>query len=238
MQAPNAALLARPALLGDAYEHVAGEYDGAEHHTTRILENLSRRAVQCAYQQSHARPVHTILEIGAGTGALTGALLGAWPDAQVIATDPSHEMLAVLERKHGSAAGRLATVLAEVSSAIAASGGSPDLVAAGLADPFLDPPSLRELRAGMPRGSRLLLTVPSRSWARRERTGRLGIPLDNTRFRLRDGSVVFAKSLTYDEPDMRRLVGAAGFVAPTVGTERSTEVWSAPEVCWALGTAP
>jgi SAM-dependent methyltransferase len=237
MQAPNAAVLVRSVPAVDAYERVASEYDGAEHRTTRILENLSRRAVQFA-QQSHNRPVRTILEIGAGTGALTDALLGAWPEARVIATDPSQEMLAVLERKHGSADGRLATAPAEVSSAIAASDAPPDLVAAGLADPFLDPSNLRDVRAGMARGSQLLLTVPSRSWARRERTWRLGIPLGTTRFRLRDGSVVFAKSLTYDEPDMRRLARAAGFVAIAVGTERSTEVWSAPEVCWALVTAP
>ena len=237
MQATNAALLAHPALALDAYERVAGEYDDAEHRTTRILENLSRRATQRAQQQSHSRPVRTILEIGAGTGALTGALLGAWPEAQVIATDPSQEMLAVLEQKHGSGDGRLATALADVSSAFAASDAPPDLVAAGLADPFLDPASLRELRAGMRRGSRLLFTVPSRTWARRERIERLGIPLGSTRFRLRDGSVVFARSLTYDERDMRHLAGTAGFVVIAVGTERSTELWSAPEVCWALVSA-
>ena len=146
-------------------------------------------------------------------------------------------MLAVLRHKLGSVAGRLSTALADVTQAGAVIARAPDLIAAGLADPFLDEVNLKTLRASVADGTYLFLTVPSRRWARRERSERLGIPVDITRFRLQDGTVVFARSLTYDQDDLQRLVLGAGFAALAAGSERSDDTWSRPEVCWTLGRA-
>ncbi len=177
------------------------------------------------------------MEVGAGTGALTGALLDSWPSARVLATDPSPEMLTVLARKLGVADGRLSTGCVDAARVEEVCHRPPDLIAAGLADPFLDVPNLRALRAICMAGTRLFVTVPSRRWAARERTERLGVPIDTTRFRLRDGMVVFTESLTYDEDELCTLLACADFSVEEVGAERSATIWSRPEVCWAVASA-
>jgi len=217
---------------------LAPEYDRAEHGTTRILEALSREALAQAYEQApEHHEIERILEVGAGTGALTRALLDTWPRAHALATDRSHEMLAVLDDKLGTVHTRLSTTHAEVSGVREVCDPAPDLIAAGLADPFLDASTLETLREISAAGTRLFVTVPSRRWAVRERTTRLGIPVDSTRFRLLDGSVVFAKSLTYDEEELRTLLAEAGFASVVTGTECSQSMWSRPEVCWTLARA-
>lgn len=234
---PGVQLAEPEEILGscDAYDRIASEYDDADHRTTRILEALSRRGLARGSERSSLR-ARRILELGAGTGALTGALLQAWPTADVLATDPSAGMLAVLTAKLGDGAGRLSTSLAGIAQA-GTIARAPDLVAAGLADPFLNETSLRTVRRDVPVGAHLFLSVPSRRWALRERAQRLGTPLDMTRFRLRDGTVVFAKSLTYDLDDLRQLIAATGFAPIEFGFESSAQVWSRPEVCWALARA-
>jgi SAM-dependent methyltransferase len=219
----------------NAYDRLAAEYDDAEHRTTRILESLSRKGLSRAFRRQPVR-VGRILELGAGTGALTGALLETWPGAEVLATDPSADMVAVLTNKLSDGPGRLSTAVAGITQAGTIGQGF-DLVTAGLADPFLDEAGLLALRPNLSAGTHLFLSVPSRRWARRERIERLGTPLDVTRFRLRDGTEAFARSLTYDTEDLRQLVLATGFVPIGFGAESSEQIWSQPEVCWALARA-
>jgi SAM-dependent methyltransferase len=220
---------------------LAAEYDRAEHLTTRILEMLCRRALHAACRQagltrSPQDNVERILEVGSGTGALTEALRDAWPSAEILATDPSVNMLAVLERKLGDVSGLLTTAVAEATGVGEVCRFAPDLIAAGLADPYLDTEAANALRELGSTDTRLFVAVPSHRWARRERTERLGIAIDTTRFRLRGGRPVYTRSLTYDEDGLEALLVASGFALEARGTERSKAIWSQPEVSWVLAT--
>jgi precorrin-6B methylase 2 len=224
------------------YARLASEYDRAEHETTRVLETLSatglRRAERNALQTS---VIDDVLEVGAGTGSLTAVLLELWPRAEITATDASPEMLDVLASKIALAdAARVTLAVADAYSSVRESIAQPDLIAAGLADPYLDATVLSSLREACRDTTRLFVSVPSRRWARRERLERLGVPVDTTRFRAIDGGIVFARSSTFDEDGLRALCATAGFAAVATGTERSDALWSRPEVCWAVAspTAP
>lgn len=217
------------------YGALAAEYDRDEHRTTRILEALSAAGLQRATAELRHRAVDTVLEIGAGTGAFTAELLRTWPRAPILATDTSREMLDVLSAKLATTDGRVSLAVADARGAAACLFDAPPcVIAAGLADPYLDTTVVHALRDACGVHTQLVVTVPSRRWARRERTGRLGVALNTTRFRLSDGGTIFAPSMTYDEKDLRAVLREGGFTTLTAGTQRSEELWSRPEICWAL----
>ncbi len=217
-----------------AYGRLASEYDQPTHRTTRVLEALSERGLRKAHQQADLRAVEHVFEIGAGTGALTRAAIELWPNAHLIATDPSPEMLDVLKRRIVSLHPLVEVAAADSSTAAGLSNVAPDVVVAGLADPYLDSCTAGDLRAICTSTTSLFVSTPSRSWAIRERHGRLGVDHNRTRFRLRDGSVVFAPSLTYDQEQLCELLRQAGFSILCADTERSTATWTHPQVCWVL----
>ena len=220
-----------------AYASLAGEYDDQEHRTTRVLEMLSARGFALGVRRvlgSHR--VDSILELGAGTGALTIEMLRAWPHAHLLASDASSEMIEVLAAKLGDKhAGRLSYAVVTADQCSTLDVPPADIIGAGLADPFLDLSTLRALRAACDAGTLLFVSVPSHAWAQRERLERLGVSASTTRFRTRDGGIVLARSMTYDEHDLRALLAHAGFGVAAAGTERSDTLWSQPEVCWAVG---
>jgi SAM-dependent methyltransferase len=218
------------------YAALAAEYDDPEHRTTRVLEALSAsslRRAACGPLRDH--DVELIVEVGAGTGALTSVLLKLWPRAALVASDASREMLEVLASKlTPSDASRSTLAVADVQAFGRTCRATPSLIVAGLADPYLDAAALTALRAASGDGTRLFVSVPSRHWARREREERLGISIATTRFRTRGGGIVFAPSSTYDENGLRQLLNSSGFDTTECGTERSDALWSRPSVCWGV----
>lgn len=234
-------LCARESDVGpdNAYAALATEYDREEHHTTRILESLSGAGLRRAVAgPMHDREVGAVLEIGAGTGALTTLLLNVWPRARVLATDVSRDMLDILASKLAVNAGeRLNVAVADVQNCVHLRAMRPAVIAAGLADPYLDAAGLEALRGVCDDGTRLFVSVPSRRWARRERINRLGIPIATTRFRACGGGILFAPSWTYDEDGLRDLLVMTGFRPLASGTERSDRLWSHPETSWAVAAA-
>ena len=223
-------------LVTSGYGALAAEYDSAEHATTRVLEALSADGLRRAEASGlGSARVDNVLEVGAGTGALTAVLLESWPRANVIATDASAEMLHVLASKLSrDDVGRVTFAVSDAKSATGLRVAPRSLVAAGLADPYLNLPMLRTLRQACDETTRLFVSVPSHRWARRERLKRLGVSISTTRFRTRDGAVVFVPSSTYDEDGLGMLLARADFYPVTVGVETSDALWSCPEVCWAV----
>lgn len=63
-------------------------------------------------------PVRSIVEVGSGPGVGTERLLSTFPDASVIAVDPSHRMQQQLRRRNsaGVSSGRLRTVTGDLAS--------------------------------------------------------------------------------------------------------------------------
>jgi SAM-dependent methyltransferase len=219
-----------------AYARLAPEYDDAGHSTTRALERLSAEAFRRAAPLTHARTAQpTLLELGAGTGALTREVLAADGWSQLIATDPAPAMCARLQTLLGARTCVEAHVL-DAAGALGAFGARADVVLAGLADPFLTPDTLDAAHASVRTGGVLFVTVPSHNWAAREREGRLGISVDRTRFLLRDGTPLEAASWSYDDPELLELILDAGFRSIGAGTcTAELPLHDArPELAWAL----
>jgi SAM-dependent methyltransferase len=220
------------------YARLASEYDEPAHTTTRALELLSKDAFRRAAPLAHARAAYPVLlELGAGTGALTRAILDSGDWGRLIVTDPAPAMCARLE----TLVARLARVEAhayDAAGALNSFGPQADMVLAGLADPFLTPDMLMAARESMAAASLLFVTVPSHNWAAGEREARLRVPTDRTRFRLSDGTHLEAASWSYDEPELAGLVLDAGFRVIDTGTciaERPVH-GALPEVAWALAS--
>jgi hypothetical protein len=219
-----------------AYDRVAAEYAGDAHATTRALERLSLQAYR------RARPLErvtdaspTVLELGAGTGALTSLLVDEPSRGRLIVTDPAPGMLVAVERViEGQENVELRRATAD--AALSAYGKSADVVAAGLADPFLTAGFLRAALSHFQRDGLLFLTVPSHRWALAERHGRLDIPIDSTRFRLADKTEWKAASWTYDQPGLTQLASDCGFASIDSGTWTGEHPGGGPmpEVAWVL----
>jgi hypothetical protein len=146
-------------------------------------------------------------------------------------------MLKVLRRKLGLGQNRLSVEAGSVSTLAGMPQPAPDFIAAGLADPYLDGLGIAGLRRVASCETEVFVSVPSRGWAQRERGQRLHLPIDTTRFQLRDGSSVLAPSYVYDEVELCELLVEGGFVPRAMGRESSDALWSCPEVCWALAEA-
>jgi hypothetical protein len=223
-----------------AYDMLACEYDDPAHATTRELERLSMIAFRSLDPKALTLCEHpALLELGAGRGALTAQIiaLGGWKE--LLVSDPARAMYAELSRRFSDVPG-LAVSSGTAESMLEASGSRFDVIVAGLADPFLNQSTLELGRAHMQAGSVFFATVPSRRWAHNEREHRLGIGVDRTRFRLRDGSHVEAASWTYDQGMLDELLWETGFDVLGAGTCTSDAMQSGdpPEVAWVLARAP
>lgn len=223
-----------------AYERLAREYDSRAHATTRSLEEASSRALRSALDAIEVDEIDRVVELGCGTGATTRELLALLPSARLISSDPSAEMLDIARRRFGSRA----TVEWRQSTAAEMLAwdriGPRDLLVGGLSDPFLTPRLVQQLGEVVVPGGRSLWTLPSATWALRERQERLRLPLASTRFVLSDGKVVVADSFAYDPPELRHLFGGVGMTVrvgvkpgPPPATSRLPT-----EVAWALVERP
>jgi SAM-dependent methyltransferase len=226
-----------------AYDAIAEEYDSPQHRTTGELGRLSRLALQAAPLDDvfdGADPL--VVELGCGTGAFTAALAERMRGGRLLITDPAARMLrlAVRQLAPGPRAGRriasfaLRASAAEILPIIAT---PPDLIVASLADPYLSESLFHDARLAGNRGTRMLVTVPSRRWAIEERRDRLRIPLDRTRFRTEGGNTVHSRSLALDPDELAGHFATAGFEAIAHGAiATDAPSWSPrPEVSWALG---
>jgi SAM-dependent methyltransferase len=219
-----------------AYDGVAAEYDDNSHATTRALERLSLEAYR------RARPLErvadaspTVLELGAGTGVLTSLLVSEPSRGKLIVTDPASGMLAAVERVVEGQE-NVEVRQANAETALSAYDRSVDVVAAGLADPFLTAGFLRASLPHFQRNGLLFLTVPSHRWALAERNERLDIPIESTRFRLASGAELMAASWTYDQSGLTNLVNGCGFAYIDGGTctGKHSDGGPVPEVAWVL----
>jgi precorrin-6B methylase 2 len=223
-----------------AYEAIAGEYDQPWHRTTRELERLSALALRSAPLDGVlSRPNPLVVELGCGTGAFSVELVKRMSGGQILLSDPAEGMLRrAMNRLAATDAGVANIALrAPAASVLSQLVSPPALIAAGLADPFLSQPLLRTaLRAADPE-TRVVVTVPTHRWAMVERGKRLGIPIDQTRFRTVTGGAVRSRSLSLDANDLVELFASSGFAVIAHGTITADPgEWSpAPEVAWTIG---
>lgn len=222
-----------------AYDLLADEYDADFHRTTRGLEQVGIAAIRAArLPDALSRPGATVLEVGAGTGVLTEELLRPMRGGYLVFSDPAPRMIArAAERLAGVEKSSPAVpMIAGASETATSVGFRPDVIAAGLADPYLSRSSLEALvRAGR-RDTRVFVTVPSRRWAIAERE-RLGIPIDRTRFRTVAGEEVVSRSVALDSPELRDLFEQSGLQEVESGMITAGN-WIGdprPEIAWAVG---
>jgi SAM-dependent methyltransferase len=220
-----------------AYERLADEYDSPEHRTTRALERLSADALgDSGLLRRDELTGCTILELGAGTGALTAQLLAGPRLGSIIVTEPSRAMLdRARERANGHADVEFCQEPAV--AALLRHGRGADVVVGALADPFLTEDLLHVAFAELRRGAWLFVTVPSRRWAVSERAGRLMIPVDRTRFRTHDGEIVWSSSSARDEGELRGLLSATRFdvvASGTLAASAASDDAPDPEIAWVL----
>lgn len=222
-----------------AYDLLASEYDADSHRTTRGLEQAEIDAVPAAgLAPALSRPGATVLEVGAGTGVLTEALLRPLRGGYLVFSDPAPGMVArATERLAGiRKSSPVVPMIAGASEMATRVGFRPDVIAAGLADPYLSHALLQTLVRIGRRDTRVFVTVPSRRWAVAERQ-RLGIPIDRTRFRTASGDEVFSRSVTLDAPELRELFEQSGLRGVESGMI-AVEDWIGdpqPEIAWAVG---
>lgn len=239
-EAPANALVAASIV---AYNSIADEYDEPEHRTTRELERLSRAALRKApIDDLLRRPDLSVLELGCGTGALTVELAKCLRESQLVITDPAARMLRRAWRRlnDGSPQGKRKTKIFSLTASAAEILPKlvvpPDLIAAGLADPYISESLLREVIRASHRDTWMFVTLPTRRWAIEERQGRLRIPLTQTRFRTKQGEAVFSRSLALEADELSELFATNGFDVAAYGaiaTEASG--WDPqPEVAWAI----
>jgi hypothetical protein len=169
---------------------------------------------------------------------LTEALLRPLRGGYFVFSDPAPGMVArAAERLAGiEKSSPVVPMIAEASEMATRVGFRPDVIAAGLADPYLSHSLLQALVRIGHRDTHVFVTVPSRRWAIAERQ-RLGIPIDRTRFRTAAGDKVFSRSVTLDAPELRDLFEQSGLRRVESGTS-AAEDWIGgpqPEIAWAVG---
>lgn len=222
-----------------AYESLAAEYDSPAHETTRLLERassvaLERSGVLGALGVGSPRTV----ELGTGTGALTAALLKAQRTGRLLVSDPAPGMLrsALVKLEPISGGVALEPLFATAAETLMGLTGTPDLLVAGLCDPYLCPELLMLAKETSDPGTQMFVTVPGSVWAAGERSSRLGLPVDQTRFRLANGSKVHSKSTAFDEAELVTLFEGAELKPVRHGTVRIpfSGQRPTPEVAWCL----
>jgi SAM-dependent methyltransferase len=225
-----------------SYDQLAPEYDLSAHEATRSLEKASLKGLRTVQRLLASHGVRRALELGCGTGTATASLID-WDGLEsVVASDPSAQMLAsargkvrarsAIRRPGGPS---LLWIQQTAVEAIRAHG-DVDLVVASLADPFFEQSTAATLGATLLVGSYAFLSVPSRRWAIAERSGRLQMPLDLTRFRLVNGEAVVARSHVFEPHELRELLANANFEVLVVNRESGPAISRRPrpEVSWIL----
>lgn len=233
---PQPALAPSEAESIAAYESLAAEYDSPAHETTRLLERASLIALQRSGLQGILETRSPwVVELGTGTGALTAGLLEAQRAGRLLMSDPVPGMLrsALTKLKFASSGVVLEPLLASAAETLATLTKAPDLVAAGLCDPYLSA-ELLLLAKEIGGRTQTFVTIPGSAWAARERNLRLHLPVDQTRFRLANGRAVHSRSMALHEVELVRLFKDCEFEVVSHGTVRlpSSGQRPAPEVVW------
>lgn len=92
------------------FDRHAGSYD----QYAVVQRTMADRLLQLVLQRKAPEDVSRIIEIGCGTGLLTGKLLEAYPEASVLAIDLSPQMAECTRQRYGgTAAGRLETLVGD-----------------------------------------------------------------------------------------------------------------------------
>lgn len=148
--------------IGRAFGDAAAHYDehaGVQRIVAATLANLLRHQPQRTGQDERIR----ILEIGCGTGMLTRHLRSLFPNAEIIATDISPEMICVAERDGNIGA----QFLAMDGEAPSFEGPWFDLIASSLTFQwFTDLPRALDRLGGLlrPKGNLMFATMARRSF--------------------------------------------------------------------------
>jgi hypothetical protein len=145
--------------------------------------------------------------------------------------------LAKLEPMSGSV--MIEPLLAPAAKALSGLPGQPNLLVAGLSDPFLSAELLRLAKKSSGPETLIFATLPGSRWAERERRVRLCLPIDQTRFRLTDGTILRSRSAALTEAELGTLFDECGFERLRQGTVRLSPFGErpTPEVVWLLGRA-
>ena len=220
-----------------AYESLATEYDSPTHETTRLLERASLIALErSGLQKTLGAGSPWVVELGTGTGALTAGLLKAQRAGRVLISDPVPGMLRSAQTKLDPVRGgvSLEPLVASADKALMGLTSAPDLLVAGLCDPYLSAELLLLAKQVSGPGTQTFVTVPGSAWATRERNLRLRLPVDQTRFRLADGGTVHSRSMALGEGELVRLLEDCELEPQRHGTVRlpSSRHRAAPEVVW------
>ena len=123
MQTSEMVRSGRKAAVGAAFGAAASHYEASAGVQRTVAAHLATMAARERLRES----AH-ILEIGCGTGLLTGEIRARWPDATLIATDLAPEMLAVTDRR-----GAASQILAMDGEAPVFAGAWFDLILSSLA---------------------------------------------------------------------------------------------------------
>lgn len=221
-----------------AYSALAPEYGNSEHATTRSLEAASNRALSSIATKLFHRSPARVLELGCGHGASSAQIMRSISPIELTVSDPVPEMLSRASSNLESFSGRTVFEQSDATEALFQSGDT-ELVIAALADPYLDQDLLDHAFTVLRPRTRMFLSVPSRDWALRERTGRLGVPIDKTRFRLRDGSFVECRSNALSPRKLGAIVTDAGMELIASGSLFGPEVHNLEtEISWAVCEKP
>lgn len=229
-------------LLGgaEAYEALAHEYDDASHETTRELERLSALGLwRSGTAEILRRTDGLVVELGVGTGALTKEYLGSCFGGEALLTDASPGMLSVARENLSGATpnGSIEFQVADVNEALVAVS-EPAAIVSGLGDPYLSEGVLREMVRASHRRTAIFISIPTYTWAKRERRERLEIPIEMTRFRSRSGAVHLSRSIVLDPEDLSVMARRAGIRVRAAGAAYS-DTWrgeNPPGVTWLLGS--
>jgi tRNA (cmo5U34)-methyltransferase len=117
----------------------AGEYDAQRRRLVPCFEEFYGTAVQVLGLRPG--PIERVLDLGAGTGLLSAAVLARYPDAELVLLDGAEQMLS---RAHERFAGRsITTVVADLREPLP--DGPFDAVVSALAIHHLEHPAKREL---------------------------------------------------------------------------------------------
>jgi len=194
-----------------AYELLADEYDAAEHETTRVLEDLSDGLLLAHLPDTDSAGLR-VLEIGCGTGRLMEKIVTSRRRLQsYCAVDISPRMCELARQRAGekNLTENIHFRCTSVFHEDLGKNGQYNLVIAGLADPYFVRAALQNIRRVCASDTSFIFSLPESSWASRERSERLGVATNVTRFRLRTGSPVLSYSFTYPLHELAELLSSA-----------------------------
>jgi hypothetical protein len=209
-----------------AYDALAPEYESNGHKTTRILESLSCTGLKNLFQSnSIIFNSKRILEVGCGTGVISKLILQfVRQNTELIFSDASPRMLEIAKSQTYDRRGQKFLQYKQVSVLSSSdwfNSLESDLIVCGLGDPYFVKTALLNLRQACASSAFLAVTLPEYSWAITERTYKLKLPHNLTRFQLCSGETVYPFSFTYSESDLEELLFACGFESMMIWSETS-----------------